>query len=628
MATNIVLNGVVYAIPAIGEESWGQSLSDFFIAIPQGLLQKSGGTFTLTADVNFGANFGILAKYLTSRGVSPATIGLLRLNLTDVIAWRNNANSANLSLGINGSDQLTFGGTAIQPSGNYITALTGDVVAAGPGSAASTIQPGVVDNSKISNSAAIAYSKLALTGAILNADLAGSIADSKLSTIATAGKVSDSATSAVSAATASVIMKRDANANSRLNNLIEGFTTTATAAGTTTLTVASTYAQQFTGVTTQTVVLPDCTTLVIGQAFIILNRSSGIVTVNANGGGLVQAVAASSQALVTCTNIGTAAGAWDSNYSAPSGSGTVTSVAMTVPTFLSIGGSPVTTTGTLALTLSGTALPVANGGTAQTAVISAPAATTWAGWDANKNLSGNSIISGYATTATAAGTTTLVVGSSFQQYFTGVTTQTVKLPVTSTLVLGQQFQITNNSTGKVTVQSSGANSILVMAGSTVATFTCILVTGTTAASWSLAVAATNFVPNFQTSTAISTLATAVTSASYVTFSNSPALTFTPTVTGTYKVYCVGTFEADGAATNSQVKVINTTGAGTLLSESGTTLYQAATGSSMIMPGYIQSVYTLTAGVSYVFDIQGRTASGSLYLNGGNQSFYMHAERVA
>ena len=45
-----------------------------------------------------------------------------------------------------------------------------------------------------------------------------------------------------------------------------------------------------------------------------------------------------------------------------SGAGSVTSVAMTVPTFLSIGGSPVTTSGTLALTLSGTALPVANGG--------------------------------------------------------------------------------------------------------------------------------------------------------------------------------------------------------------------------------------------------------------------------
>jgi len=47
-------------------------------------------------------------------------------------------------------------------------------------------------------------------------------------------------------------------------------------------------------------------------------------------------------------------------------SGSVTSVAMTVPTFLSVSGSPITTSGTLAVTLSGTALPVANGGTGVT----------------------------------------------------------------------------------------------------------------------------------------------------------------------------------------------------------------------------------------------------------------------
>jgi len=47
-------------------------------------------------------------------------------------------------------------------------------------------------------------------------------------------------------------------------------------------------------------------------------------------------------------------------------SGSVTSVAMTVPAFLSVAGSPITTSGTLAVTLSGTALPIANGGTGST----------------------------------------------------------------------------------------------------------------------------------------------------------------------------------------------------------------------------------------------------------------------
>ena len=50
------------------------------------------------------------------------------------------------------------------------------------------------------------------------------------------------------------------------------------------------------------------------------------------------------------------------------GSGSVTSVAASVPSFLSITGSPITTTGTLAISYSGTALPAANGGTGLTAV--------------------------------------------------------------------------------------------------------------------------------------------------------------------------------------------------------------------------------------------------------------------
>jgi len=45
----------------------------------------------------------------------------------------------------------------------------------------------------------------------------------------------------------------------------------------------------------------------------------------------------------------------------------VTSVAATVPSIFSVTGSPITSSGTLAMTYSGTALPVANGGTALTA---------------------------------------------------------------------------------------------------------------------------------------------------------------------------------------------------------------------------------------------------------------------
>ncbi len=120
-----------------------------------------------------------------------------------------------------------------------------------------------------------------------------------------------------------------------------------------------------------------------------------------------------------------------------------------------------------------------------------PIASTLAGWDANKNFSADSFIVNYATIATAAATTTLTVDSVQQQYFTGSTTQTVVLPVTSTLVLGQTYRIVNSSSGTVTVQSSGANNIIALVANTEAILTCILVTGTTAASWDYQIKPTN-----------------------------------------------------------------------------------------------------------------------------------------
>lgn len=77
--------------------------------------------------------------------------------------------------------------------------------------------------------------------------------------------------------------------------------------------------------------------------------------------------------LASSTTYWSGSGAWTT----PGGTGgTVTCVAMTVPTFLCIGGSPVTTSGTLAVGLSGTALPFPNGGRATVAAQNSGANTT------------------------------------------------------------------------------------------------------------------------------------------------------------------------------------------------------------------------------------------------------------
>jgi hypothetical protein len=89
----------------------------------------------------------------------------------------------------------------------------------------------------------------------------------------------------------------------------------------------------------------------------------------------------------------------------------------------------------------------------------------------------------FTSTPTAAATTTLLSTSNSVQFFTGTTTETIVLPVASTMVLGQRFTIHNNSTGALTVNSSGANLVGTVQPNTTVVITCISTSGTSAASW-------------------------------------------------------------------------------------------------------------------------------------------------
>jgi hypothetical protein len=145
---------------------------------------------------------------------------------------------------------------------------------------------------------------------------------------ATGATATPSAVGMTAAPSPGVLAFRDANANLQANNFIENAATTPTAGTTTTLTIASAKFQQFTGSSTQTLVLPNATTLSVGHQYFVTNRSSGAVTVNMNGGSLLQTMAASSFCIFTLVNNGTAAGTWDSVYSSGGGAGTVTAVSI------------------------------------------------------------------------------------------------------------------------------------------------------------------------------------------------------------------------------------------------------------------------------------------------------------
>ena len=108
--------------------------------------------------------------------------------------------------------------------------------------------------------------------------------------------------------------------------------------------------------------------------------------------------------------------------------GTVTSVAATVPSFLSITGSPITTSGTLAFGLSGTALPTTSGGTnltsftangvvyaSSTSALATGSALTFDGTNFvvnNGYIRANNTL-GYYTTLTATGLTNFATSMDF-----------------------------------------------------------------------------------------------------------------------------------------------------------------------------------------------------------------------
>ena len=100
----------------------------------------------------------------------------------------------------------------------------------------------------------------------------------------------------------------------------DGFSTTVTAAGTTTLTILSTYWQAFTGTTTQTVVMPVTSTLAAGMTWSIVNTSTGNITIQSSGLNTIATIGTGEVALVTCIlNSGTSNTSWNASVIASSG---------------------------------------------------------------------------------------------------------------------------------------------------------------------------------------------------------------------------------------------------------------------------------------------------------------------
>jgi len=126
----------------------------------------------------------------------------------------------------------------------------------------------------------------------------------------------------------------------------------------------------------------------------------------------------------------------------PAAGGTVTSVAMTVPAFLSVTGSPIMTSGTLAVTLSGVALPVANGGSGATTLTGYIKGNGTSAFTASATIP-SSDITGLGTMATQNANSVAITGGSINGTTIGATTAAA---VTGTTVTAST-QFTGPGTG-------------------------------------------------------------------------------------------------------------------------------------------------------------------------------------
>lgn len=333
--------------------------------------------------------------------------------------------------------------------------------------------------------------------------------------------------------TASTTAQWDANVNMSANSFIPVPGLITAAGGTTTLTVTSAGQQIVTGGNSQTIKLPVVSTLVVGQKYEIVNADgNNTLTIKSSGNNTILTIQQISSYIFTCISTsGTGVASWLVDAHIIS---TATNSSASEGLLAKFG------TGGLGLSVNGVATS------------STPANGSVAKWGSEVQMSAAVFVPGYTTTATAAGTTTLASGANQLQFFTGSTTQTAKLPSTgsSEYVTGYPFEIYNLSTGAVSVQTSTAVALQVMAPNTYAKFTVLSTSVNTAAAWQVQYLNINKTAQTQ----ISRLRSAATSLTTATTVNvCTTTTKLPLTAGDWLIY--GTVGFSVAATTTVTNLI-------------------------------------------------------------------------
>lgn len=169
-----------------------QPSGDYITATTGDVAATGPGSVTATIQPNAVTTAKINNAAVTLAKMAPNTANTL-------LGYDGSGNSTDVTLTTTGTSGAASLGSSVlnipqyQGAGNYITALTGDVAATGPGSATSTIQPNVVTYSKIQ--AAAGQGLMGATGAAnfglitlgTNLSMSGTVLNAATPTVPTAG---------------------------------------------------------------------------------------------------------------------------------------------------------------------------------------------------------------------------------------------------------------------------------------------------------------------------------------------------------------------------------------------------------------------------------------------------------